>query len=336
MKKNLLFFSVIYLTLSILTVCWMTDGFTKFDGAGIQTLMPIFWGFVLMACVFEPLLLQPPIILRTSTIPCWELIFRGILCGILVFGIWVALIYLGDATSGYGITLILVGAVLANLTAYFAISVNNNRDQTGVLKPRLMDRKVIERIWGKEHVWVPVEAKEFTWLDLEYYDNCQRELETHGFRCLGDREDQTLKGGEDDLKTFVRVFASSDGAIQAGVYHPRPSLWKRLAIRVSGYRLGKTCDLETEFSDEVFVSTNNSKIAGLMTPSPCFEAEYYDVDTTIEQLLKRHQERIEKRIEEFPNIEVVKSKSSEDLWESQARMHRGKMDFYLDLYGVKT
>jgi hypothetical protein len=191
MKKNLLFFSALFLTLSILTVCWMTNGFTDFGGTG-RIIMPIFWGFILMASVFEPMLLQPPIILRTSVIPNWELMVRGILCGILVFGIWVALIYLGDAISGYELTLILVGIALANLTAYFAISVNNKGDLKGVMKPGLMDRKVIQRIYGREHVWLPVDAKKFTWLDLDYYNNCQRELEAEGFVCFGDKENQTL------------------------------------------------------------------------------------------------------------------------------------------------
>src|SRR3954466_3196553 len=67
-------------------------------------------------------------------------------------------------------------------------------------------------LYSTEHEYVPVNPAEFRFADLAFYDRVERELETHGFRSLGDWEDVTLSRTYPKMRTFIRHMVSADGS----------------------------------------------------------------------------------------------------------------------------
>ncbi len=75
----------------------------------------------------------------------------------------------------------------------------------------------LEATYAPAHEYRVVKAEEFPWVDLRFYDRAASELEGLGFRRLGDVENLTLTRANPSLRTFIRILASPDGAVSAGI-----------------------------------------------------------------------------------------------------------------------
>ncbi|MGJ8660825.1 MAG: hypothetical protein ACSHXL_02180 [Bacteroidota bacterium] len=199
-----------------------------------------------------------------------------------------------------------------------------------------MNPKIIEKAFGRKQIWEPVDPQNFKNLDLDFYDRIQKELESLGFRCIGNDENQTLKGGFEDMYTFVRTFISGDETVQSAVYHPKPALWVRCLLFLTGSKLGKVYDFETELSDGSFVVTNNAKMASSLPPVPNINSKQYQVGTSLKNVLKGHLQRVQKQLNEKADVKAVRVSTKKELWSSQARLEEVKRVFYMNHYGINS
>ena len=81
----------------------------------------------------------------------------------------------------------------------------------------------IEKGYVSKHDYSPVDPNNFKHLDLLFYEENMEKLKDLGFRHLIDEEVLTLKGGANDMRTFLRVALSGDGTIMSALYHPKPN-----------------------------------------------------------------------------------------------------------------
>src|SRR4051812_23799871 len=57
-------------------------------------------------------------------------------------------------------------------------------------------------LYSTEHEYAAVNAAEFRYADLAFYDRAERELETHGFGSVGDWENVTVSRTYPQMRTF--------------------------------------------------------------------------------------------------------------------------------------
>jgi hypothetical protein len=182
----------------------------------------------------------------------------------------------------------------------------------------------VKKVYVPRHEYAPVNPKDFSNLDLKFYEQAMKDLIQYDFRHVIDQECVTLKGGSNDLRTFIRVGLSSDGTIMAGLYHPKPRFLLRLLLLLCFFILRKVVDLETEFSDGSFIVTSNIKgMVGINTP-PDILTEYVSWKTPISQLLELHKSRVHNYLQTNQTIYPVQMRTIGDINESQNRMQEKK------------
>jgi len=190
-------------------------------------------------------------------------------------------------------------------------------------------QKILEdtkKLYVETHCYRQVEAREFSHLDLNFYDRTMHEIQMRGFRHVGDVENLTVKEGGMDPRAFLRLGLSLDGTIQSAVYQIKPRIWWRIILWLSRTKLSKAIDFETEFADGSFVMTSNAKLAGLLDSPPLIFAEFHPEEASVEPLYERHRIRVREHID-VRNTQPVKLFSLHDLLESQHRMEKIKSEF---------
>src|SRR5687767_10993165 len=113
---------------------------------------------------------------------------------------------------------------------------------------------VIESHYKPNHDYVKVSPDQFRHLDLKFYERAAHQLQNHAFKHLSDEEDRTLTQASSKFssRAMLRMMVSHDGTITASLYHVKPRLWLRILLFVLGKSMGRTVDLETEFTDGSF------------------------------------------------------------------------------------
>lgn len=192
-----------------------------------------------------------------------------------------------------------------------------------IAKDILEDTK---RIYVETHWYKVVDQADFRHLDLGFYETAMRKIEAHRFRQVADVENLTLKESTVDPRTFIRVGLSFDGTIQSAIYQIKPKWWFRLIFFLTGLKLGKTIEFETEFSDGSFVVTSNARNAALFDSPPLIDSEFLPDEISVEVLVERHRTRIEDHIYKT-DASPVQLFSLKDVLESQHRMEKIKSDF---------
>jgi len=192
----------------------------------------------------------------------------------------------------------------------------------------------IEASYVPEHDYVAVRETDFGHLDLDFYRRVRAMLETEGFLFLEDCEDLTLAKapGQPFKPVMIRVLASGDGTIMAGLYHPKPrTWWMRLLLWLLRQKLGPTVDMETEFSDGSFLCTSNAIGAAAMDSPALIDVEYQPAGTPPERVLARHRERVAARLARGDGVVPRRAGSIAEVRAAQNRMngikaaHRGKI-----------
>ena len=77
--------------------------------------------------------------------------------------------------------------------------------------------------------YVVVSPRDFSHLDLAFYDDTQRWMEQQGFVMTGDIEDRKLSRQYPFARTFVRCLGSPDGVVGVCIQHyPEQQGWRSL------------------------------------------------------------------------------------------------------------
>ena len=187
-----------------------------------------------------------------------------------------------------------------------------------------------ERIYSENQVHEFVDPKDFPFLDLEFYDDTQKNFERLGFRHIADIENVTISKEFPSFRTFNRCMLSEDGAVTLGIFHVRIRGWMRIlqVIRIiKPDIMYHVTELETELSDGRFVVTANGKETNSMTSPPEIITQNLTYRITKEELLKTHMDAIHEIQERDPNVTTLKFSTYEELEESGNRMRKIRHEF---------
>jgi len=163
-----------------------------------------------------------------------------------------------------------------------------------------------------------VEAREFTHLDLSFYDNAQKELEGRGYTLLADLENLTVRS-EATAPTFIRALTSSDFSTVAFLYHVKPK-------KPTGEE-PKILDLESSFSNSQFVCTSNAAKAGAFDSPPAIDSKHLPAATAWREIIDTHEQRLTEFLSNHPGVEPIKLTSFEEVRNFQDRLQQTKADY---------
>ncbi|MDR2644156.1 MAG: hypothetical protein LBC74_15345 [Planctomycetaceae bacterium] len=183
---------------------------------------------------------------------------------------------------------------------------------------KAMTKDQLEKEWqlySSDFEPVLVDPLEFTWLDLDYYDTKQRELESLGFRKVHDFENLPQTRVFPEMRTFTRLLINTDRDIDADIVHirivkPKNILEINVDIRIVAF--------VSEFSDGTFLETHNTKGVNLIVNVDGIFMQMFEPDTPLEKLLNAHEEKVES-ICETKNVEVVVFHTDQELSASGER-----------------
>ncbi|MDD5707654.1 MAG: hypothetical protein PHR35_17175 [Kiritimatiellae bacterium] len=191
-------------------------------------------------------------------------------------------------------------------------------------------RKIVEETkkrFAKRHEYRTVDPDDFQHLDLRFYNESKAAFEQHGFVHLRDEEDVTIKNASTDPRTFIRVMLSQGGTVTAAFYQPRVKLFTRLLLKVTGTKVGRTTDCESELSDGTFICTSNAVTASMISSPPQILTDYLPFESDPTQVLQRHEERLREHLAHHPELSVIPLRSVEDVHASQHRQEAIKATY---------
>lgn len=168
------------------------------------------------------------------------------------------------------------------------------------------------------HEYVSANASDFRHLDLDFYDQGQRLLEQHGFVCQGDRENVTLLNAT-GRKTMLRLFLSADQTTQAFLYH------LKVTSGVASKDF-KVLDLQTMFSNGMFICTSNAKSAGKFESPPLVLHDFLP-EASQEAVLEKHSQRVNDFLEQNPDVTPTVIHNAEEFQKVMDALQKLKADF---------
>jgi hypothetical protein len=165
-----------------------------------------------------------------------------------------------------------------------------------------------------------VDPTEFPHLDREFYDRARTWFESQGFRFLCDSESPTLSQVSLLQPTFFRTMLSSDGTIlgQAVHFQLGPLLAARVVRRFGLPPNMKIIEFETELSDGTFMATSN--IPDRELPVPGIDALRLPAETTPDDLLRVHRERLSAVLKSRPFVTPTRVETMEEATWFQQRL----------------
>jgi hypothetical protein len=185
--------------------------------------------------------------------------------------------------------------------------------------------------------YVQVKEDDYRHLDLGFYRRTTEALEARQFLRLPDVENRTLAQAMGNVlqPVFIRPFLSPEGTTTVGIYHPRLKSWVlRVLLWLFRAAPGRTIDLETEFLDGSFVTTSNGMAAARLQPPPLIDALFLPYATPLQELLERHEERVQTHQRQSPRAVVRPVRSFEEMIASQHRSERLKAAWRGEVGGV--
>ncbi len=201
-------------------------------------------------------------------------------------------------------------------------------------------RRILDSIaahFVPDQEYVQVKEDDFGHLDLGFYRRTTQVLEARQFLRLPDVENRTLAQAMGNVlrPVFIRPFLSPEGTTTVGIYHPRLKSWGlRLLLWLFRSAPGRTIDLETEFLDGSFVTTSNGMAAARLEPPPLIDALFLPYSTPLQELLDRHEERVQNHQRQSPRAVVRPVRSFEEMIASQHRSERLKAAWRGEVGGV--
>ncbi|HTD65644.1 MAG TPA: hypothetical protein VK846_03815, partial [Candidatus Limnocylindria bacterium] len=173
------------------------------------------------------------------------------------------------------------------------------------------------------HEYAPADARRFPHLDLAWLDAARQRLESHGFTFLQDTEDLTFARDNPAVRTLLRVHLGRQGTGMAALYHLKPQWW----MRMMGAKEARVCDIETEFSNGMWVCTGNAQAAGALDQPPGIDTIQLPASTPIEAVVQAHDARVAKFLARHPEVRPLVKSGLEDLLRAQNKLEVIKSDF---------
>jgi hypothetical protein len=167
----------------------------------------------------------------------------------------------------------------------------------------------MRRTYGSAPTRVQVQARDFRALDLAAYERVTQELAGAGYLPLLDYAITEINASPTSLiaPTFIRTFATRDGATVANYYQRRPrwgrlarTLWRgvmngrlvdapRMALGAAATR--HCLDFACEFADGHWVFTSNAEGAEMVGTPPQMDRKFLPYGAGTAQVLAEHQAR---------------------------------------------
>lgn len=192
-------------------------------------------------------------------------------------------------------------------------------------------------VYVPTHDYHRVEARDYSHLDLSFYDSTTEFLRGEGFTPMADVQDRTLEQAPGNVlhPVFIRAMVSAEGSTSAGIYHARiKPLWLRLLLFVMGKSRMKVVDFETEFSDGTYVCTSNAMAASSMKLPPSIDVLYLSSRSSPSQVLKAHRDRVSRHASSHLGARALTVGSFEEMVCAQNRMNALKAAFRGELGGI--
>jgi hypothetical protein len=157
--------------------------------------------------------------------------------------------------------------------------------------------------------YAPVEAAKYPHLNLAFYERLRQQFEEHGFVHLEDIEEIRAKPMKGFPPTFLRVMLSRDGTRIGVLFHVKPG-W---ALRLIGAKEMLSFGVETVFSNETSVGTDNADKVTMLDPVPGFNELHLPATSTLEMILEAQERRVAGHAAQNPGAIVVRVHSPEQL-----------------------
>lgn len=142
------------------------------------------------------------------------------------------------------------------------------------------------KLLGSEYEPVEVDCNEFTWLDLNFYNEAAAAAQAEGFHKVNDIELLHLSRIYPKTRTFARVFQNKEGTIRVSVnnqrfVNPKTDAEKKYSRNFITVR--------SELSDGTFLFVNNLQGATLNREVQGSIAVSFDQHSSIARLLLEHE-----------------------------------------------
>jgi hypothetical protein len=182
-------------------------------------------------------------------------------------------------------------------------------------------RARLEKFSATRQTFVPVEPTAFRHLDLAFYERTRAAFEAEGFTHYGDFVIPELKETGTDLRCFVRTLVTTDGVCAAACYHPKPVWWWRVLLWIFRNPMRKIFEIETEFSDDVFIISTNAPDSGLLVTPPLFLREGVSPSLTPMDMCRSHRAKVAAYLRTHPGVSVRRVTDVASLVRMQNRHH---------------
>jgi hypothetical protein len=158
--------------------------------------------------------------------------------------------------------------------------------------------------------------------DLEFYDRVRAAFERRAYHWVADVEDLTLTRIYPHNRTFLRIFVDSGSMIRASAYHlhPRGVVLSMLQLVQLYPRHLRVIELVSEVQG-VFLVTSNTHGIDRLEPPPEARIERLPLATALDDIVKRHEQRITELLRSHPERTPVHFEAFEDIVASIARAH---------------
>ena len=167
----------------------------------------------------------------------------------------------------------------------------------------------VNALCESHYEYIPVNAKEFKHLDLEWYDASHRWLEESGFAFLGDEENLTFRRTSKGNRTLLRTMLSRDGACLAYLYHFKP-LTPAASLTGGGLKI---LELQTHFANGAFICTSNAEAAGKLDSPPGVDALRLPANTPLDAIVAAHAQRVGACLANSPGLAAARIGNLEDV-----------------------
>jgi hypothetical protein len=183
-------------------------------------------------------------------------------------------------------------------------------------------RARLDAVYGEPHELARVSPAAFPEADLEFYDRARVAFERRGYHWIADVEDLTLTRIYPQNRTFLRLFVDAGSMIRASVYHlhPRGIVLSMLQLVQLYPRHLRVIELVSEVQG-TFLVTSNTHGVDRLEPPPEARIERLPLVTHLDEIVKRHENRITELLRAHPERSPVHYETYDDVIASMARSH---------------
>lgn len=183
-------------------------------------------------------------------------------------------------------------------------------------------RARLDEVYGEPHELARVSAAAFPEADLGFYDAVRAALEARGYRWLADVEDLTLSRVYPSNRTFQRLLVDGGGMIRVAAYHlhPRGVVVTMLQLVQLFPRHLRVVEVVSELPGR-FLVTGNTHGIDRLEPPPEADVERLPPRASVEEVVARHEARLNAWARAHPAQAPVAFAGYEDVLASMARAH---------------